>query len=66
MRLNSEIYPPYPQPIIYGILSAQFITFIVVFKTKNYLKILLNLIRQTVICSLITLLCLYQFVMPRL
>ena len=50
MRLNLDNYPPYPQPIIYSILSAQFISFIVEFKTKNYLKFLLNLIRQTVLC----------------
>ena len=50
MRLNLDNYPPYPQPIIYSILSAQFISFIVKFKTKNYLKFLLNLIRQTVLC----------------
>ena len=68
MRLNLENWPPYPQSIIYNILSTRFISFMDVFETKkNYLKFLLNLIRQTVICLFnFTLLCLYQFVMPRL
>ena len=68
MRLNLENWPPYPQSIIYNILSTRFISFMDVFETKKYyLKFLLDLIRQTVIFLFnFTLLCLYQFVMPRL
>ena len=50
MRLNLENYPPYPQPIIYNILSTRFISFMLALETKNDLKFLLNLITQTVIC----------------